>query len=57
MEIQNKVVTHGFSLMAQGLTSPPYPCENHVPSQFSCREHSWLGFILIKDAYLHDEKT
>ena len=42
--------------MAQGLTSPPYPCENHAPSQFSCHEHSWLGY-LIKDAYLHDEKT
>jgi len=35
---------------------PPYPCENHAPSQFSFREHSWLGY-LIKDAYLHDEKT
>ena len=42
--------------MAQGLTSPPYPCENHAPSQFSFREHSWLGY-LIKDAYLHDDKT
>ena len=32
------------SLMAQGLTFPlPYPCENHAPSQFSCREHSSLG--------------
>ena len=34
----------------------PYPCENHAPSQFSCRERSWSGFILIKDAYLHDDK-
>ena len=41
--------------MAQGLTSPPYPCENHAPSQFSCRERSWLGY-LIKDTYLHDDK-
>ena len=34
----------------------PYPYENHAPSQFSCREHSWLGH-LIKDAYLHDAET
>ena len=34
----------------------PYPCENHAASQFSFREHSWLGY-LIKDAYLHDDKT
>ena len=45
-----------FSPLVQGLTSPPYPCENHAPSQFSCREHSWLGY-LIKDAYLHDDET
>ena len=35
---------------------PPYPWENHALSQFSCRKHSWLGY-LIKDAHLHDEKT
>ena len=47
----------GFSPIAQGLTiPPPYPCENHAPSQFSHRERSWLGY-LIKDAYLHDDKT
>ena len=45
-----------FSPIAQGLTFPhPYPCENHAPSQFICRECSWLG-CLIKDAYLHDDK-
>ena len=42
--------------MDQGLTSPPYPCENHAPSQFSFHKRSWLGY-LIKDAYLHDDKT
>ena len=26
------------------------------PSQFSCRERSWLDY-LIKDAYLHDDKS
>ena len=46
-----------FSPLVQGLTSPPYAYENHAPSQFSCREHSWLEFILFKDAYLHDDKT
>ena len=46
-----------FSPIGQGLTFPhPYPCENHAPSQFSCHERSWLGY-LIKDAYLHDNKT
>ena len=47
----------GF-LMAQVLTIPPhpYPCENHAPSQFSCRERRWSGY-LIKDAYLHDDKN
>ena len=47
----------GFSLIAQGLTFPhPYPCENHAPSQFSCRDRSWSGY-LIKDAYLHDDNS
>ena len=47
-----------FSLIAQGLTFPthPYPCENHAPSQFSCRERSWTGYLII-DAYLHENKT
>ena len=45
-----------LSPLVQGLTSPPYPYENHAPSQFSRRKHSWLGY-LIKDAYLHDDKT
>ena len=45
-----------FPPLVQGLTSPPYPYENHAPSKFSCREHSWLGY-LIKDVYLHDDKT
>ena len=45
-----------FSPLVQGLTSPPYPYENHAPSQFSFRERSWL-VSLIKDAYLHDAKT
>ena len=45
-----------FPPIAQGLTSPhPYPCENHAPSQFSCREHRWSVY-LIKVAYLHDDK-
>ena len=45
-----------FSPIGQGLTFPhPYPYENHAPSQFSCRERSWSGY-LIKDAYLHDDK-
>ena len=34
----------------------PYPCENQAPSQFSCPKCSWLSY-LIKDAYLHDDKT
>ena len=46
MRKSNMVVTRGFSLMAQGLTSPPYPYENHAPSQFSFREHSWLGYLI-----------
>ena len=25
---------------------PPYPYENHAPSQFSCSEHSWLGYLI-----------
>ena len=46
-----------FSPVVQGLTFPlAYLYENHAPSQFSCREHSWLGY-LIKDVYLHDAKT
>ena len=45
-----------FSPLVHGLTIPlPYPCENHAPSQFSCYECSWSGY-LIKDAYLHDDK-
>ena len=46
-----------FYPIGQGLTFPhPHPCENHGPSQFSFRERSWSGY-LIKDAYLHDDKT
>ena len=43
---------HGFKVWHP---PPPYPYENHAPSQFSCCKHSWLGY-LIKDAYLHDDK-
>ena len=54
----NRVVTRGFSPHSPRFDIPhPYPYENHAPSRFSFREHSWLGFILIKDAYLHDNKT
>ena len=46
-----------ISLMAEGLTSPPLILVKIMPLlNFSFREHSWLGY-LIKDAYLHDDKT
>ena len=53
----NRVVTHGFSLMAQGLTSPPpYPYENHA--LFIMVAVIIAGWVhLIKDVYLHDDKT
>ena len=41
--IQSKrVVTHGLRF-----TIPPlYPYENHASSQFSCSEHSQLGYLI-----------
>ena len=55
---QDKVVTHGFFPSSSRFDNFPhhYPCKNHAPSQFSCRERNWLGY-LIKDAYLHDDKA
>ena len=45
------IFSHGSRF---GNSPHPYPCENHAPSQFSCRERRWLGY-LIKYAYLHDD--
>ena len=63
---QNRGVTCIQAVLLQGILlefdlgstlSTVLFCENHAPSQISCCKHSWLGFILIKYAYLHDDKT
>ena len=41
-----------FSPLVQGLTPPAYPYENHAPSQFSCCEHSWLGYLIKMCVYM-----
>ena len=38
------VMTHGSSPMTQCSTFPVLILWNHAPSQFSCSEHSWLGY-------------
>ena len=45
-----------FSLMAQGLTSSTYPCENHA--LFIMVAVSIAGWVhLIRVVYLHDDKN
>ena len=31
---------------------PPYPYENHAPLEFSCSEHSWLGYLIKMFVYM-----
>ena len=47
-------VTHGliFPPMAQGLAFPLLILRYHAPSQFSCIEHSWLGYLIKMRIYM-----
>ena len=48
----NKVETHESSPMAQGFKFPLLILRNHAPSQFSCTEHSWLGYLIKMCVYM-----
>ena len=52
MSKTNRVVTHDFSPMAQGSSFPLLILMNHAPSQFSCSEHSWLGYLIKMRVYM-----
>ena len=41
-----------FPPMAQGSTFPLLILRNHAPSQFSCNEHSWLGYLIKMHIYM-----
>ena len=46
------MVTHGSSPMTQCSTFPFLILWNHAPSQFSCSEHSWLGYLIKMHIYM-----
>ena len=52
MSKTNRVATNGFSPMAQGSSFPLLILRNHAPSQFSCSEHSWLGYLIKMHIYM-----
>ena len=52
MSKTSKAVTHGFSPMAQGSSFSLLNLRNQAPSQFSCSEHSWLGYLIKMHIYM-----
>ena len=46
------MVTHGFPPWLNSQHSPFLILQNHAPSHFSCREHSWLGYLIKIRVYM-----
>ena len=43
------ILPHGLRF---NIPPPPFPHENHAPSQFSFSEHSWLGYLIKMHVYM-----